>query len=69
VPAPEFAETAKKGLVGEAISKAAKGGDFGEPFDRLRALSLPKGSVELFTPTRSLGGPGQHRRRGINPRF
>ena len=25
-------------------------GDFGEPFDKLKALSLPKGSAEPLTP-------------------
>jgi hypothetical protein len=34
-----------------------RGGDFGEPFGTLRALSLSKGSVEPFFPSRYRGSP------------
>jgi len=46
-----------------------RGGDFGEPFDKLRALSLSKGSAEPFIPSRTQPGINHAAGKSMNPRF
>jgi len=41
-------------------------GDFGEPFDKLKALSLPKGSAEPLAPSRAWESRIQIFSRNVN---